>query len=168
MIAADVVKTLFLKKTLSISKISSAVLCLKLCNTPSLISELVEEGKFSFDDNAMVEYKTQIRQRLERFESSMFVYGPAFQDSSWMLPNQKNRGRLVGYSAHGFHHLMCLSNNFHRPPIDEHNDCVCSNCGGPFVGGVYHLMCCPAFECDDLLFGRIERLLVTTCSKERK
>ena len=166
LIEADRVKSIFLKKALCLPLMSSATLSMELCGEKSLVEELIDEKTFEFPEDLIVEYKSALKARRKSFQNSPLQFGPAFHDTDWKNAKRKHRHVFTRVTAHGLHHLMCISKRFHKAPLteviedseDEEDDCVCRLCGGPFVGGLYHILSCPAFEEDLDLVHRAARV----------
>ena len=145
LIEADRVKTIFLKKALCLPKNASATLALHLCETPALIVELQAQG-LQLDPTQWEQYLEHRGEREAAFTEKEFVNGPAFADPVWRRSHQKHRHAYTRSTAHGFHHRMCETRDFHSPA----EGCVCRRCGGP-ASALLHMLQCPELAGLDLV-----------------
>jgi hypothetical protein len=66
----------------------------------------------------------------------VFYQTRVFSSDTWKAPMQEERHVLTRLAAHGYHHLICINQRFHRAG----SDCTCKLCG--LACGQYHVMSC--------------------------
>ncbi len=131
----DRVKTMFLKKVLSVSKLAKNRLVYALIGCPTFIESL----KLSFRLPETQNYDTFLQNHVEKFTSidPEFFSTPGMIIQNWREPHQVNRHVLTRFSIHGFHYLLCSNHVFHEAVPDV---CMCKYCLGSC--GTFHLLSC--------------------------
>ena len=147
----DSVKSIFLKKALCISKFSSSTLTFRLCETKPLCLEL--EKRHQFDPETWNAYLKFREEREKNFVVQGYSEGPGFVTNAWKRSNQRYRHVITRTTAHGFHHLLCLRQDYH---VIDHN-CFCKYCFNNLT--LYHFMTCDEFAGDKELKDKYRKLM---------
>ena len=135
----DKIKSRFLKRVLGIPSKTSNTLCFEMAGSKTLIYDI--DKRFLFNDHVIQSYKLLLNKKFQNLLNSDFAYAPALQSDGWKKPHQVNRNYITRLSAHGFHHLICLNTDFHRP----NEACLCKQCGSP-ASYLYHILNCPRID----------------------
>ncbi|MGL4389034.1 MAG: reverse transcriptase family protein, partial [Brevinema sp.] len=128
------VKSRFLKRALCLSKYTKSRLVYELTGERFYVSELQLKFNLPITDN-YIKF-VQIRESKAEDISLSFYNTPAFKNDNWKNPNQKNRNVVTRFAAHGFHHSICNTKEYHN--CDE--NCICSLCNKKC--DQYHLLSC--------------------------
>ena len=143
LVELDKTKSMFLKRALSVHSSASSTLIHELVETSFLCEELHDAGNFVFAQEVWTSYRNYRSERRESFRNTYGIKGPAFQFQDWKKNNQKNRHWYTRATAHGFHHLLCISWKCFQPSTD----CKCILCFLP--AEMYHINDC-CFKQDSL------------------
>lgn len=135
MLELDKVKSRFLKRVLAVPTWTGNEFVYKLCDSPRFCVELKEKD-YELDDDEYDEYLRELEDSKER-ESRRKRNPEAFEDDSWKGIMQP-RHLVIGFTAHGHHHLLCKDASFHAEPGDA---CECRLCGAREID-VSHLKTC--------------------------
>ena len=131
----DKIKSMFLKRALSVHISTSSSLVHELLNVPFLSEEL-QQNNFIFNQLTWTSYLEYREERRKVFIEKFGTRGPAFQFTEWKKKNQKNRHIFTRATSHGFHHLLCS-----RPRcFDTTLNCMCSLCHE--AADLYHILNC--------------------------
>ena len=136
MLELDKVKHRFLKKTLALPTWTGNEFLYKLCGGVRFCQELHEKG-YPLNEVAFQKYLAEVRASISR-ENRRTRNRDAIEDDSWKGIMQP-RHLIIGYTAHGHHHLVCQDNSFHEEP---NRTCRCKHCGRTTIRSD-HLMECP-------------------------
>lgn len=136
----DRVKTTFLKRALGLHRNASSTLSLQLTHESSLVEELILNG-YEFPQASLEPYRLFREARNMEFVANRFTDGPAFLNDKWRSSLQKNRSLVCRTTAHGFHHKLCLAENF----CDQGVECICKYCGERGIAR-YHILQCSALD----------------------
>ena len=115
----NAIKATFLKRVLAVHQSTQNRLVYSLCDTPLLTEEFQSASNLPMT-KAFVEAKNEELEKRSAIDPD-FMLPPAMTSNAWRAGNFTNRHLVTRYSVHGFHHLLCLANNFHEPSIT----CLC-------------------------------------------
>lgn len=116
------VKSIFLKKTLCLSKTTPSRLVYELTREPFYLEEL----RLKFQLPSTAQYQTVLNE-LHAKKSliwSDFYTTDAMTTNEWKTPGYELRHTLTRFAVHGFHYKLCCKKHFHEP--DE--TCICELC----------------------------------------
>lgn len=128
------VKSLFLKRILSVSKFTPSRLVYKLAATDYFVKEI--QHKYNLPKTPSFDNFVGEREEKERAVDFEFYFTEAMSNSFWKQPNFNSRHVYTRFSVHGFHFLFCSDLAFHNSTIT----CTCKFCKGPC--GTYHALRC--------------------------
>lgn len=116
------VKANFLKRALGISRFTPSRMAYVLAREPFLIEDL--RVKFLLPSTDA--YKNFLQERYDKMTEidEDFYCTSAMIDRSWTQPNQELRHVVTRFAVHGFHHKVCVRENYHTPD----STCVCKLC----------------------------------------
>src|SRR5699024_2579078 len=95
---------------------------------------------YRFDPEEYRQYKDLIQESRDR-EAGRKRNKAAFEDESWRGILQA-RHLIIGFTAHGHHHLLCKDRSFHQEP---RRSCACRHCGKRNIN-LEHLSTCLALD----------------------
>jgi hypothetical protein len=130
------VKSMYLKRVLSVSKYSRNRLVYQLCDCQYFVTFL----KTQFNLCSTPAYESFIIECNNKVAEidPCFYQTPAFLNQSWKKPHFNKRHTFTRYSMHGFHHLICVTERYH-----EFNQlaCKCKLCNEN-MNSIYHFQTC--------------------------
>ena len=132
----DRIKSLYLKKTLLLPKHTTVTLVHELCSQRRLIEGLIHDGLVDLKRKVRRDYLSFVEEKAMEFVVANYTDGPAFQTHLWK-ESISLRYQVVGFTAHGFHHLWCENKAFHS----HKNNCICRFCRAPNTERLHGLTC---------------------------
>lgn len=135
----DRIKSIFLKRLLAVPLSTNNSLVYTLTEEQRLSQTLImSANSFDFDHEECYKYRDLVVAEDREMLKKGYSDGPAFKCSSWKQALDKRRHAIVGFTAHGFHHLICNNKKWHSHPTSS---CVCTLCGCSDLNRLHALSC---------------------------
>lgn len=125
------VKTHYLKITLGASKYSKNRFIYLLTGEKPFIMD-VQERHHLEETESYKRFKMEHEAMIQSLPTN-FYSSPGMKSNSWKQILAQNRRKVVNFSINGYHHIICLNNQYHEPS----SSCICKLCHKD-CSNVYH------------------------------